>query len=168
MTERTGKVGRIRNSLRAGARAARGTVGCAGPITTDSGVEHDRVVVKVRRDVAARVREDRRGGAPAGGVGVAARDVAGDRAAREEPERDAVRVPEVREHAAAGLVEAVPERAVVALLVRTPRVAVRGAGALDAHDVRLGLRGVVERAAGPGVQRDLVLGVEVHTLWESE
>ena len=120
--------------------------------------------VEVGGHVAARAGEDRSGRAPRGRVGVLARDVLGDLVAREEPDRDAVRVPEVGEDASAGLVEARAIRARVLLRVRAARVRASRARALGTHNVRGRVRGVVQRATRAGVEGDLVVGVEVHAL----
>ena len=165
--KRTLEVARVRHSVVARRRASRLGVRRARPVTAHGDVEDEVLRQEVAHDVALRVREVRVGRAPARGVRLLARDVGGDRVAREEPDRDAVRLERVREDAAGLHVEAVPEGRVLRLLVRAPGVvAVRGRAGRAEH-VRERVHGLVERAPRAGVQRDLVLRVGVHALCDS-
>jgi hypothetical protein len=166
----------VRDGLCTGAGAARVSVVATGPVAADVRVQHKRVLVEVRAHITLSRTEQRRGRRPRARVGVASRDVRRDLVTREVPHLDAGAVPEVREDAAVGRVEPVPERAVVRvgegaagvvavrrLAGRAEDVARERAGdVLGGRGERGGLR--VERAACAGVERVLVGRVRVHAL----
>lgn len=109
-------------------------------------------------------REDGRRRAPGRRVRVSARDVLRDRTAREEPDRDTRRVPQMRVHTASLEVEAVSERVVAALAEGTARVVTCGARAGRTVQVRGRDLRVAHGAGRTSVDRDLVSGVQVHAL----
>ena len=109
----------------------------AGPVAAKCRIEDNLVVGEVLAEVAAVVaREDSSRRTPGCGVGAAVRDILRDLCAREEPDRDTRRVPEMREHAARVDVESVTERVVAGLAICAARVGARGTRAGGTDNVR--------------------------------
>lgn len=136
-------------------RRASGLLGpdAAGPVATEGGVEDDVVALEMPVDVAVIAAEEARGcGTPSRGVGVGvgARDIAGDAGAREEPDVDGGAGPFHGVNAAAGGVE-------------SSAVTVRSLGFGRAAETAFAT-GAGEGAARTGVHGYLILGLMVDTL----
>lgn len=124
----------------------------ACPVSAESSVEHELVVLEVRVDITARARELDHRGRPSRRVGLPDCDVLGHIAgSREEPDLDGIGCPFHRVGASADFVEALPERLgvggvcaaalvslAVTLLERTARAGVQR------HGVGLGLVDALE------------------------
>ncbi len=103
--------------------AAIATERIASPITAQSGVNDEGMVVEMRSSVAGVVvGEERHGSTPARWVGVAIGDVLGDFRAGEEPDGDTGMVPEVGEDTSGHHVEAMAEAVAATLSVRAAGV----------------------------------------------
>ena len=125
------------------------------------------MVGEVLRGVARVVVGEQRGrGAPRSRVRSGTLDVLGDLATGEEPHGDAGAVPEVGEHASALLVEGVTETVAAVLSDGAAGVVAVRAGAGVALEVTgHGLDRVRDGAGGTSVERNLVVRVQVDTLW---
>lgn len=125
----------------------------AGPVAAEGGVEDDVVVFEMPVDVTVVATGEARGRGTPGrgdGIGVGARDIAGDAGAREEPDVDGGAGPFHGVNAAAGVVE-------------TGAVVVRSLGFGRAAETAFAT-GAREGAAGTGVHGYLVLGLMVDAL----
>ena len=156
----------VRNEVRARPWATAAAERRAGPVTAKCRVEDNLVVSKVLAEIAAVVaREDRGRRTPGCGIGVAVREILRDLGAREEPDRDTRRVPEMREHAARVGIKSVTERIVAGLAICAACVGARGTRAGSTDNVRGRRFSAGQRAGGTSVERNLILGVEVHALY---
>lgn len=83
-----------------------GGVGRSTKVSTNGGVQHQRMFREMRCDIAVRCRERCSGRPPSGRVGVLSCDIGGDGSPTEAPDVDPRAIPEMCEHAAGQNIEA--------------------------------------------------------------
>ena len=100
------EIGAVRNCCSTCSRATGGGVSRSAKVSTNGGVQHQRMFRKMRCDIAIRCRERCSGRTPSGRVGVLGCDIGGDGRPVEAPDVDAGAIPKVGEHAASQNIEA--------------------------------------------------------------
>jgi hypothetical protein len=161
------EVVRVGNEVLASTRAVVLAERSTSPVAAESGVDNELVVLEVLRDIARVVaREVGSGGTPRGGVGVAVGDILRNLATGEEPNHDALAIPLVRKDTATLLVEGVAEAVAAVLGYGTTSIVAVRAGTGRALEMSgHGIDGARNGARGTGVESDLVVSIQVDTLW---
>lgn len=156
----------ISNSLRARARAAAALVSSTGPVTANSDVKDNLVILERVADVArVAAREAGNGRAPAAWVGLAVCDVFRDSLTGEEPDIDPIRLPGMCVDSTGVFVEIVAVSGVVIHGVVTASIGAVRALACLTDDATSGLDGIFDNIAYiASVSGDLVVSLLIDTL----